>query len=136
MGALPLRHVGIMQLQLPGARGAAVEFGYLRHIVKMQIVVLLTPIGTARAGKYACSSIPRQGDVLDLSEANPTGNRIPELESELMVVVQVIHSLGPEAENHRVTVRVVPLLSLPSRETAIPIGEFDFREGDVIRRSW
>lgn len=83
----------------------------------MRLMVLLVPAG--RAGAYECSWIPRVGEILDLTEARPVEIRIAELESELLRVVQVIHTLGPESETHRVTVRVVPLIEVESNNSVV-----------------
>jgi hypothetical protein len=73
----------------------------------MNIVVMKDPNG--RVGTYECQVLPRVGDTLDLTGARPNGPHLVEFETEDMTVLQVIHQLGPEADCHRVTLRVVPL---------------------------
>jgi hypothetical protein len=73
----------------------------------MRIAVMLAPNG--RVGTYECAMVPRVGDALDLTEARGAGPAIDELETEPLFVLQVIHEIGPEPENHRPVLRVVPL---------------------------
>jgi hypothetical protein len=73
----------------------------------MNIVVMKDPNG--RVGTYECQVLPRVGDTLDLTGARPNGPHLVEFETEYMTVLQVIHQLGPEADCHRVTLRVIPM---------------------------
>jgi len=81
--------------------------GEALHSDHMNIVVMKDPNG--RVGTYECQVLPRVGDTLDLSGVRPNGPNLVEFETEYMTVLQVIHQLGPEADCHQVTLRVIPM---------------------------
>lgn len=78
----------------------------------MNILVMRNLKG--RVGTYECLVLPRVGDALDLTSVRPNGPHIAELENEVMIVQQVIHQLGPEADCHRITLKVIPMRMVTS----------------------